>query len=389
LRIAQVNSYFHPFMIGGAEWYIYNMSRELIKAGHDVTVFTADHYGNETLPPKDTVDGIEIRRVPLKLDLSYRMKIWDGLTEALEGESFDIIHTYDYAQRHTLDALNAAKSTGAGSALTVFDVHSSIPRSWYKRLPMRYLDGYYAHRAFPLATRILVRAPELIKGLPEVSQYENKVRITPSGVRPESLQFFDGREFRRKHSIDGDPLVLFLGRLNPLKGPQFIIEAAPLLAAEFPEIAFAFVGPEQSGYADHLKRRADELGVSSRVHFTGMIGDFKEKMEAYSACDLFCLPTSYEGTSQAIFEAMTQGKPIVATRTGGIPSQIEDGASGLLVEHGDVRGLAEAMGSALRDRAKARELGAHARSRVTEFQYPTLAARLQSIYEEIVQTVGN
>ena len=389
MRIAQVNSYFHPFMIGGAEWYIYNMSKELIKAGHEVTVFTADHYGDEKLPAEDAVEGIRVRRIPLKVDLSYRMKIWDGLSEALEGQSFDIIHTYDYAQKHTLDALNAARAMGAGAALTVFDVHSSIPRGWYKRIPMMYLDGYFARRAFPLATRILVRAPDLVRGLPEIEHWKSKVRITPSGVRPESLQTYDGQEFKHRYSIDGSPVVLFLGRLNPLKGPQFIIEAAPVLAAEFPEIAFVFVGPDQSGYVNHLKARAGELGVSSRVHFTGMISDFKEKMQAYSSCDLFCLPTSYEGTSQAIFEAMTQGKPIVATNTGGIPFQLDNGASGFLVEYGDVKGLADAMGRTLRDTSMARELGAHARSRVTEFQYPALASNLQSIYEEIVQAVGS
>ena len=376
-------------MIGGAEWYIYNISKELIKAGHEVTVFTADSYGGETLPREGDVDGIRVRRLPLKVDLSYRMKVWDGLSEALAGDSFDIIHTYDYAQRHTLDALNAAKKSGTGSALTVFDVHSSIPRGWYKRLPMKYLDGYFARRAFPLATRILVRAPDLVKGLPEIGRWVSKVRITPSGVRPESLQPYDGLAFRRKYSLEGSPMVLFLGRLNPLKGPQFIIEAAPLLTAEFPRISFVFVGPDQSGYASHLKARAHELGVSSRVWFTGMIGDFEEKMQAYSACDLFCLPTSYEGTSQAIFEAMAQGKPIVATRTGGIPYQLEGGASGDLVEYGDVKALAEAMARTLRDSSTAREMGAHARDRATEFQYPILASNLQTIYEEIVSTVGD
>ena len=216
MRIAQVNSYFHPFMIGGAEWYIYNMSKELIRAGHEVTVFTADRYGDEVLPPEDVVEGIRVRRIPLMVDLSYRMKIWDGLSRALRDEPFDIIHTYDYAQKHTLDALNAARALGAGTALTVFDVHSSIPRGWYKRIPMKYLDGYFARRAFPLATRILVRAPDLVKGLPDIEQWQSKVRITPSGVRPESLGDYDGQEFRRKYSIDGSPLVLFLGRLNPL-----------------------------------------------------------------------------------------------------------------------------------------------------------------------------
>jgi glycosyltransferase involved in cell wall biosynthesis len=86
---------------------------------------------------------------------------------------------------------------------------------------------------------------------------------------------------------------------------------------------------------------------------------------------------------------MTQGKPIVATRTGGIPYQLEGGASGCLVEYGDVKGLAEAVAETLRDSSRAREMGARARSRVEEFQYPILASNLQAIYREIVSAVGN
>jgi glycosyltransferase involved in cell wall biosynthesis len=158
---------------------------------------------------------------------------------------------------------------------------------------------------------------------------------------------------------------------------------------EFPDIAFVFVGPDQSGFRGVLEARARELAVSSHVYFTGMISDFAEKMQAYSACDVFCLPTSYEGTSQAIFEAMTQAKPIVATRTGGIPYQLEDGREGRLIEYDDLDALAEALADSLRDRPRAEQMGARARARAMKFQYPNLAAGLQLIYEEIVQTVGN
>jgi glycosyltransferase involved in cell wall biosynthesis len=218
---------------------------------------------------------------------------------------------------------------------------------------------------------------------------QSKVRVSPSGVRPESFSKYDGNEFRRYHSIEGTPLVLFLGRLNPLKGPQFIIEAAPRLLKEFPGTAFVFVGPDQSGFGNRLQVRARELGVSAHVYFTGMIEDFEEKMQAYSACDVFCLPTCYEGTSQAVFEAMTQGKPVVATRTGGIPFQIEDGVEGHLIDYGDVSALAEMIAQTLRDTSRAGEMGARARERVMSFQYPNLAVGLQEIYKEIAEQVGN
>ena len=180
-----------------------------------------------------------------------------------------------------------------------------------------------------------------------------------------------------------------MGRLNPLKGPQFLLEAAPKLTAEFPNLEFAFVGPEQSGYRSELERRASELGVSSRVHFTGMISDFTEKMEAYAACDIFVLPTSYEGTSQAIFEAMSQGKPVVATRVGGIPFQVEDGKEGFLVTYGDVDSLAERMGAVLRNGNLSSQLSEGARTKANGFRYSHLASELLANYEDVRRQNGN
>ena len=120
-----------------------------------------------------------------------------------------------------------------------------------------------------------------------------------------------------------------------------------------------------------------------------MIGDFTEKMQAYSSCDVFCLPTSYEGTSQAIFEAMTQKKPVVSTRTGGIPFKVEDGKEGYLVNFGVVGALADSLVQVLRDRQKSAEMGELSAKRVMDFQYPNLATGLHSIYQEILQSNGN
>ena len=71
MRIAQVNVYFHPFMVGGAEWYVYNPSRELVKMGHEVQVFTANRYNGEKAPAKDIVEGNTVNRLPSKLDWSF------------------------------------------------------------------------------------------------------------------------------------------------------------------------------------------------------------------------------------------------------------------------------------------------------------------------------
>ena len=382
LKIAQVNVYFKPFMVGGAEWYVYNISTELVKMGHEVHVFTADRCNGERAPSIETMGGISVHRLPLKIDWTYRTKVWDGLCDALSDGSFDVIHTYDYAQPHSVDAIRAGRRAGSRTVLTVFDVHSMIPRVWYKQLPMKFFEGYMARRTLPGADRILVRAPNLVQPIVELGGDADRILVTPSGIRDASLGDFDGALFRERYKVGGSPMILYLGRLNPLKGPQDLLAAAPAILKEHPDALFVFVGPDQSGYAKTLGSQADGLGIGRHVHLVGPIYDFDEKMQAYAACQVFVLPTAYEGTSQAIFEAMSQGKPVVATRVGGVPYQISDGEEGYLVEHGDVNMLATRIIELLGDQSLAAEMGRKGRERVRANRYSILATALAEIYNQ-------
>ncbi len=381
MKIAQVTLYFHPYTVGGVEWYVYNMSRELVKMGHEVEVVTAQTYDGRTAPAAEEIEGIKVRRVKLRLDWSYRMKLWDGLSEVLAGGGYDAIHTYDYAAIHSLTALRVAKKSGVPSAMTVFDIHGMIPRKLYKRIPMKYVEAYFAHRTLPDASGIMVRAPELIDSLLRLGADRGKIAVTPSGVRDESLLQYDGVVFRQRYDLTGSPMVLFLGRMNSLKGPQVLVEAIPGIVGEFPDACFAFVGPDQGGYRAVLERRVKELGLAKSVRFTGPIYDLKEKMQAYAACDVFALPTAYEGTSQAIFEAMAQGKPVVATNAGGIPSQVQNGVEGLLVPYGDPAALADGIRSILRDKEALRRIGSNAREKAQNYRYSRLAPEMAHLYE--------
>jgi glycosyltransferase involved in cell wall biosynthesis len=390
LKIAQVNVYFKPFMVGGAEWYVYNMSKRLVQLGHEVHVFTVNKYDGQTAPAEEEIEGIKVHRFPLRIDWSYRLKVWNSsFGKLLEQGNFDIIHSYDYPQWHSRKALNVAKKAGAGSLLTVFDVHSMIPRSRYKQVPMKLFERFFAKRILNASDRILVRAPMLISPLVKIGADERKIIVTPSGINDEVLSdAFDGDRFRNKYKIDKSPLILCLSRLNPLKGPQHLIGALPEILKKFPSAGVAFVGPDQSGYSEQLRILSNRLGVENHVFFTGPIYDQNEKMDAYDACDLFVLPSSYEGTSQAIFDAMARAKPIISTETGGIPFQIESGKDGILVPYIETQMdklLSDAIIKLLEDRALAANLGNAARDKVQAFRYSGLSTDLVKIYENVAR----
>ena len=375
--------YFKPFMVGGAEWYVYNISKRLVKMGHEVHVYTVDIYNGEKKASEEEIEGIHVHRLSLRIDWSYRLKVWKGLKQALLEGSFDVIHTYDYSQWHSRVALQAATETHAKSALTVFDVHSLIPRTWYKQLPMKLFERFFAKRILNSADKVLVRAPTLLPRLRSIGIQENKMIVTPSGINDESLGQFNGSKFREKYDIKGNPIILCLSRLNPLKGPQHLLNVAPVILEKYPDASFVFVGPDQSGYLEHLKGLSKNLGIEKNIYFTGAIYEFQEKMEAYASCDVFVLPTTYEGTSQAIFEAMSQARPIVATDVGGIPSQIENGKEGILVPSADDSSLSRSILRLLDDPQFGGQLGSHAKEKVENFRYSVLASDIAKIYQEL------
>lgn len=387
MKIAQVNVYFNPVMLGGAEWYVQNVSRELVKRGHEVHVFTVDRYQREKIgPSQDVVEGIFVHRLPLWLDLTYRAKIWKRLRERLIEGNFDVIHTYDYGQPHSYVAVKVSEAFKKPVALTVFDVHSLIPRPFYKRFFMKVFDQYIARFTLKKASKVLVRAPNLVDSLISMGLSREKVCVTPSGINEEALQLGDKTAFLEKYAISGSPVMLYLGRLHPMKGPQHLVMAAPAIIAAYPDAVFVFVGPEQKGYGSKLMKLGEQYDVGDRLVFTGPIYDFETKLGAYAASDVFVLPSGYEGTSQAIFEAMAQARPIVATNRGGIPFQVEDGKEAILVEYGDVTALATVILRLLDNRMLAESLGEQAKEKVKLFTYSVLVDQLEKIYEDMLKT---
>ncbi len=384
MRIGLVTLYFHPATIGGAEWYAYNISRELARLRHEVTVYTVDKYkGSKLGPARERTEGCTIERVPLRIDLSYRAKIWKGLRKKLVQGGNDVLHALDYAQLHSYDTIRASRSAHKPAVVTVFDVHHMIPRSFVKKQAMNALDRVAARTVLSQADRVLARAPTLVDPLVEMGLPTEKIIVTPSGIREESLEPADGSIFLQKYGIEGGPVILYMGRMNPLKGPQHLVEAAREVVRKYPEAAFVFVGPDQNGYQSYLLEEVRRKGLQKNVVFTGPIYDFDLKMSAYASCDVFALPSGYEGTSQAIFEACSQARPIVATRVGGIPFQVRDGKEAVIVDWEDPQGLARATLTLLQDRGLAGRIGKNARERVKQFTYPTLARRLVEIYEEV------
>ena len=170
------------------------------------------------------------------------------------------------------------------------------------------------------------------------------------------------------------PIVLTTARLDRQKGLCYLLKAAALV----PEALFVLAGdgPERAS----LEAQAHQLGMDDRIVFLGYRQDISDLL---ASCDLFVLPSLFEGLPLAVLEAMAAGKPVIATAIGGTDEAVVPGETGLLVPPADPGALAEAIRALLSDPARAQRLAARGKDRAhREFSAATMVQRITHIYDE-------
>jgi glycosyltransferase involved in cell wall biosynthesis len=271
----------------------------------------------------------------------------------------------------------------------VFTYHGFAPvRAWRNyRQKLKMID----HR---LGTFLALRAK--IDKIITVSQFlkeeltkryfvkENIIRVIYNGVDTERFNpNLSGSSIKKFYKLKNCPIVLYLGRLAPYKGLQFLIKAIPRVLREVPNTKFLVGGGMRYDVAD-VSRLVKGLKVEEAVVFTGYVSDRKVP-ELYAACDVFCYPSLWEGFGLTPAEAQACGKPVVAFNNCAIPEIVENGRKGLLVERKNVEALAEAIVSLLLDKEHRISMGLRARDRVTRlFSWDRAAQQTLHVYREVL-----
>jgi glycosyltransferase involved in cell wall biosynthesis len=230
---------------------------------------------------------------------------------------------------------------------------------WAARYALRHADALRA--ASPFAAELAEREA----GVPPVDSFPAYIDLsafTERAVAP----------------LPERPSALFVGSLERSKNVGALVEAWPQVAARVPGARLVIVG--RGALADLVERLRedypDQVEHVEQLTPSGVAGRMDEST-------FLVLPSRSEGLGRVLIESFTRGRPVVATRVGGIPDIVQDDVSGLLVENGDVAGLVEAMVSLLADRDLAERLaaGAAAASRRLEWSPDEYAARVRSLVE--------
>jgi L-malate glycosyltransferase len=214
----------------------------------------------------------------------------------------------------------------------------------------------------------------------EVNQFKfHRTEITYAGVRAGNVTQEEIEAFLQRFPIKDGAIVLLAQAMtaHPLKakGLRLLIRAVKVLRETYPDIVL--IVTRHGVYSDDLMAFTRELGMENSVIFTG---DVENPYVPLQICDLYTHITLGEGgLSLALLEAMTMGKPIVATSVGGIPEVITDGKNGLLVAP-DVDKIVEGIDSLLKDKEHAQELGRCAKKTVEEFTWEKATDKFRQCY---------
>jgi glycosyltransferase involved in cell wall biosynthesis len=209
----------------------------------------------------------------------------------------------------------------------------------------------------------------------------------PGYVVPNGLWVADYRRpadmiaFRNKHGLSDRNVILWLGRISPVKALDVLIEAFALLG-DRPDSVLVIAGPDPYGMRPQYETSVERKGLKGRVVFTGMLLG-PEKMAALQASDIFVLPSHTENFGIAALEAMAAGRAVIVSSGVKISTEIAAADAGKVVE-GNPQALADALAELLASHARRAELGTAASSFAARFDLSTVVLDLERTYRAVL-----
>jgi glycosyltransferase involved in cell wall biosynthesis len=369
MKIALVSKYFHPHR-GGIESHVLGVSEEFVRRGHSVVVFTSNDPKSQNM---ETYNGIKVIRSGVWFTL-FNGPFTPGMFLKLFREDYEVLHIHLPDPANSVFALIAAKIRRKPFYVTY---HADIIKdSWYQK-PFVFVYGFILNMVLGGAKQIIATTPDYVAKSQIPDRYRKKIIVAPNFVDVKKFNpNVDGSKIRNEYSLEGKKVALFLGRLVPYKGVEYIISAFREVKKEIPETVLLIAG--RGPLEDELKTQVIDEKVEDILFLQP---EDAQIPEYYAACDIYVMPsiTRQEAFGIALLEAMACGKPTITTNISGMPYVVGD--AGLKVEPGNIEELTHAMIKLLLDDELRKELGAKGRKRVIEeFTVEGVADKILEIY---------
>ena len=390
---------------GGMNVYVRELSRALGRRGKEVDIFTRAT-DPATAPIRNLAPNVRVIHLPAgpvapvdKYALGSHLDEFVANLEAFrraEGREYDLVHAHYWlsgaagvqlarlwnvpleAMFHTLGELkNQVAKTPAD--------RDGEERIRIEREVMRAADQIIA------ATPTERAQMSWLYGAPR-----DRITVIPCGVDDRLFHPHDRHEAQRRLHLPDGRLLLFVGRIERLKGIDTLLEATARLVAAgaHDDLQVLIVGGDLESNRSHnpelrrLHALTRGLGLQDRVRFVGSQSQ-AELPYYYSAAEALIMPSHYESFGMAALEAMACGTPVIASRVGGLATLVRDGETGFLVPAEEPRELAARVATLLDDGALRDRLGRQAAAYAHQFRWERIADRISAVYHQQIRAVAN
>jgi len=384
---------------GGMNVYVRDLTRVLGQMGVQVDVFTRSQDEHVPHVLHDLGYGNRVVHVPAGPETPLPRQEWGRfLPEFVQGVvrfgrekslHYDLIHSH-----YWLSGLAALSLKEVWSAPIVHMFHTL---GVMKQRVRRGKEEAESDERIQGELRVLRGADRIVAAtLAEVAQLQwlyqadvNKIAVNPPGV--DLTRFYPIPPEEAKEFIGVPPcnrMLLFVGRIEPLKGIDALLEAIRIMRLKGVDVCLAVIGgnpesgvEETSTEMERLKSLRDQAGLTDLVAFLG-----KRSQDTlpyyYSAAEAVVMPSQYESFGMVALEAMACGAPVVASQVGGLAYLVQDGVTGFIVPVDDPRLLAEKLIRIVEDPGLRQQLGSQAAHIAKEYGWEKIGARIIELYHQ-------
>jgi glycosyltransferase involved in cell wall biosynthesis len=390
-----VPSYLPAHRYGGPIKSVHELNKSLVKAGADVTVYTTNIDGPEKLDVpvnrEVVIDGVKVFYFPVSFrPWSYSFAFHRAL--AANIKNFDVIHI--------TSVFLAASTIGARCAKRFKKPYIISPRGNFmaepfkiKNLKKKICVALVEKRNLAGAAGIHFTVEKEKNDYLKLVLPLKKAIVIPNSVEFGNEKAGDAENFRKKFNIGGDKkIVLFMGRLHPIKGLDILIPAFVEVLKSEPEAVLVIAGGDDENYRLKIeaiiaeqrgKLRGETRKFDDNIIFTGMLLG-EDKAAAFQESDIFVLPSYSENFGMAVVEAMAAQLPVVITKGVGISNEVEKAGAGIVIEK-SVNQLTLAILKILNNPNLAEKMGENGRKLVeTEFSSGKVAEKWMEEYNKII-----
>ena len=387
MKILMLTWEYPPRIVGGIARVVHDLSKRLIKDGHEVTVVT---YKDGDTPYYENDKGVEVYRVDnyiihpnnfIDWILQLNFNLIAKATEIINKKGkFDVIHAHDWL---VANAAKTLKNSFNIPLISTIHATESGRNSGIHDETQRYINDTEWLLTYE-STEVIVNSNYMkshvqgLFGLPF-----DKINVIPNGINLNNFSGIDrDYDFRRQYAMDNEKIILYVGRLVYEKGVQHLIAAMPKILENYHDSKLIIAG--KGGMLDELREQAYNMGLSDKVYFTGYLNS-KQVQKMYKCADVAVFPSTYEPFGIVALEAMLAGVPTVVSDIGGLNEIIEHRVDGMKSYAGNSNSIADSVLSLLYDPQLAANVSKKAKIKVKEeFNWNKIAQDTHYIYEQAI-----